>query len=224
MESLEEGIFIAMEGLDGSGQSTQAEKLAQFLREEGIPVKEEKEPTDNLVGGLIRGQLSGAWDSEPECLQLLFAADRSHHLETEILPALQEGYVVIVDRYMFSSLAYGAMDLELDWLQEINKLFPVPDITFFIDVPPDTCLERMQRNRFSLELFEKRQLLKQVAAKYEEIIPQYDSIHRIDADKSIERVHYAILSELKEFLENGDEAPYDELLDRIGTTPVTEFL
>jgi len=111
------GKFIVFEGLDGSGSSTQASKLRDWLNRAqkelilGKPRAQlTKEPTNNIIGGLIRGQLTGDWKTRPECLQLLFAADRSHHLEREIIPLLKDGVTVISDRYFFSTIAFGAAE------------------------------------------------------------------------------------------------------------------
>jgi len=84
------GKFIVIEGLDGSGSSTQVVRVANFLKERNKKIHITKEPTNNLIGGLIRGQLTGDWKSSSECLQLLFAADRAHHLEKELIPLLKK--------------------------------------------------------------------------------------------------------------------------------------
>ncbi len=115
------GKFIAFGGLDGAGSTTQAEKLTQYLKERGEKVHLTKEPTNNLIGGMIRGQLTKEWRTGPECLQLLFTADRAHHLEKEVLPLLKQGITVITDRYFFSSVAFGSLEIEdREWLQIFN--------------------------------------------------------------------------------------------------------
>src|SRR3989338_2983887 len=106
------GKFIVFEGLDGAGSSTQANRLADYLRLSGKKAIVTKEPTNNMIGGLIRGQLTSDWKTWPECLQLLFSADRAHHLEKEIIPLLKQGITVITDRYFFSTLAYGALEIK----------------------------------------------------------------------------------------------------------------
>ena len=190
------GKFIAFEGLDGSGQSTQANLLYNWLKQKhqkfvlGRPrVHLTKEPTNNIIGGLIRGQLTSDWKTKPECLQLLFSADRAHHLEKEIIPILKQGSSVITDRYAFSTIAYGASEIEdKNWLIEINKPFILPDLTFFVKVSPRVCLERIRKNRFHLELFEKEQSLTRVWQVYEELAHQFENIHIIDGQKPIEEV------------------------------------
>ena len=95
------GKLIVFEGLDGSGKSTQAELLFSFLKSKGKKVHLTSEPTRYLIGGLIKSWVTHDWQSTPECLQLLFAADRAHHLDKEIIPLLKKGITVISDRYFF---------------------------------------------------------------------------------------------------------------------------
>jgi dTMP kinase len=187
-------MFIALEGLDGSGQSTQAQILANTLKPRTLLTKE---PTNNLIGGLIRAQLTGEWKSSPECLQLLFAADRAHHLEREIEPALKKGVHVITDRYFFSSVAYGALNLDWNWLVAMNTQFRLPDHTFFLDVPPKACIERMQKSRLELELFEKEEYLAKVYKNYLKMEKELPNFHVIPGEGRIEEVHESIMQVLR---------------------------
>ena len=190
------GKFIAFEGLDGSGSTTQASKLRSFLNESqekfvlGKPQAHlTKEPTNNIVGGLIRGQLTGDWKTQPECLQLLFSADRAHHLEKEIIPLLEKGTTVITDRYFLSTVAFGGLEIEdMDWLIEINKPFILPDITFLIKVSPKICLERIKGDRFHIELFEKEDALSKVWQNYEKLAKRFENVYIIDGERPVEEV------------------------------------
>ena len=108
------GKFIVFDGLDGSVQSTQAGKLVDFLNLPDVKLKFghtgvhlTKEPTSNLIGGLIRSQLGHEWKSSRDCLQLLFSADRAHHLEKEIIPLLERGVIIVCDRYFFATSGIG---------------------------------------------------------------------------------------------------------------------
>jgi dTMP kinase len=149
------GRFIVFEGLDGSGQSTQVALLADRLKKDGHKIHVTKEPTNNLIGGLIRGALTAEWKPSNRILQLLYAADRGHHVEREIVPALAKGYIVICDRYYYSSMAFGSINLEAKWIEQINAEFPAPDHAFYIEVEPQTAIKRIHANRFEIELFEK---------------------------------------------------------------------
>src|SRR3989338_8048368 len=94
------GKFLVIEGPDGSGSSTQVALIKKYLEQKGEKVLDTKEPTNNLIGGLIRGVLTGEWKLGSYGLQLLFCADRAHHLEREIMPALEKGWNFITDRYL----------------------------------------------------------------------------------------------------------------------------
>jgi dTMP kinase len=189
------GLFIAFEGLDGSGETTQADLLANRLGHDTKTIVT-KEPTNNLIGGLIRGQLTKDWSTTQECLQLLFAADRAHHLERVIQPAINKGYNAITDRYMFSSLAFGGVNIDLEWLKALNSKFRLPDYTFFLDVPPEVCIERMEKSRFELELFEQREYLKKVHENYKALAKDYENFHVIDGNDYKEEVHKRIVEVL----------------------------
>ncbi|MEK7503732.1 MAG: dTMP kinase [Patescibacteria group bacterium] len=197
-----QGKFIVFEGLDGSGSTTQASKLREWLNKIGKELvlgrpqaHLTKEPTNNIIGGLIRGQLTGDWKTRPECLQLLFAADRSHHLEKEVIPLLKDGATVISDRYFFSTIAFGATEIaDKEWLAEINKPFLLPDLTFLIKVSPKVCLQRIKGDRFSVELFEKEESLTKVWQNYEELAEKFADVYIIDGEKSIEEIFGEIKS------------------------------
>lgn len=189
-------MFIAFEGLDGSGSSTHSEMISKRLREEGHKVALTKEPTNNLIGGLIRGVLSHQWEATSETLQLLFSADRGHHLSMEIEPWLEEGRTVFCDRYMFSTFAFGSLEGDLEWLKALNSKFRKPDLTILIKVAPEECIRRIHSNRAKTELFEKVDTLTKVWQAYEKIAEEYDNVHVIDGEQTKEAVHeniYAIV-------------------------------
>jgi len=158
----EEGKLIVIEGLDGAGLSTQAASLADYLREKNKEVMLTKEPTTLPIGRLIKSALNRNPELSLFALQLLFAADRAEHLEKEIEPALQSDKIVISDRYILSSLAFGAVDNDLEFLKQINSRFRKPDLTFIIDTPPRVCLARITRARANVELFEEEKRLEKV--------------------------------------------------------------
>jgi dTMP kinase len=140
------GLFLTLEGLDGSGKSTQAKLLASFLEERGLPVVLTREPGGGLPGVrdlLLREPLS------PRAEYLLFSADRAEHVRRVILPALERGAWVVSDRYLDSSLAYQGFGrgLPLPWLLEVAKettLGLTPRLTFLLDLPPEEALRRVK--------------------------------------------------------------------------------
>lgn len=188
------GKFIVFDSLDGAGNSSQVKLLADYLNKIGKKTHITKEPTSGLIGGLIKSQLTHDWKSSQVCLQLLFSADRAYHLEKEIMPLLERGINVISDRYFFSTMAYGNLEVkDLDWLIEINKKFILPDLTFFLKVSPRTCIERIKRDRFEITLFEKEKVLAKVWKNYEILAKKFKNVFIIDGEKEIKKVHEEIL-------------------------------
>lgn len=196
------GLFIAFEGLDGSGLSTQAAKLNEWFTESKYSCIITKEPTVSLIGGFIKSILRKEWKTDNFTLQLLFCADRSHHLNTEIMPSLKAGKVVITDRYLFSTLAFGSADplIDIPVLEKISSQFTQPDITFFIDVPAKVSLERIKSSRFETELFEKEEKLEKTRQAFLEMTNKVKNFYRIDGTQSINDVHEVVKEIVKKVI------------------------
>lgn len=184
------GKFIVIEGLDGSGQTTQVNLLRDFLIKKGYKMFLTKEPTINSKAGKkIKNILEKKIKISPEKLQILFAEDRKKHLEKEILPALKKGKIVISDRYFFSSFTYGkASGLNLEWLIELNKNFIFPDVTFILKVRPEICIYRIQKRGQDYTLFEKKEKLEKVWKIFKILPERFKDIYTINGEKSIEEV------------------------------------
>lgn len=182
------GIFIDIEGLDGSGSSTQLKLVGEWLVKGGKQVFETKEPTNNVIGGLIRGALTHTLNLPMDSLQLLFAADRAHHLHREIVPMLKSGSVVLTDRYVWSTVAFGAIELDKEWLLALNEHFLMPDITIFVQVSPEECVRRIQQSRFDVELFEEVQKLAKVWDGYTWLAEKFKEVHVVSGQRPIEDV------------------------------------
>ncbi len=179
------GIFLVIEGLDGSGKTTQATLLAEkFFRAYNVLLT--AEPSRGKIGSFIRESCLYEQERLPtEAEALLFAADRIEHMQTELKPALDEGRLVICDRYIYSSLAYqGSAGLSLDWIKTINARALQPDICIFIDVPPEKVIERLQRKKSVMETLETQQKVREVYMKYVE----KGELVRVDGDKEKEQV------------------------------------
>jgi dTMP kinase len=196
----EPGVLIVLEGADGAGLSTQTAVLAEHLRSKGETVISTKEPTSSHIGTLIRSALKHEWEPSPRALQLLFAADRAHHLENEIEPALRANKIVISDRYILSSLAFGSIENDLAFLKQINSKFRKPDLTFIIDTPPRICLERINRTRENIELFEERGRLEQVREKYLSLKGYFKNTFIVDGDREKEKISKDIQEVLRKHL------------------------
>ena len=190
------GRFIVFEGLDGSGQSTQANLLRNFLIKKGFEVILTKEPTlTSKAGKEIREVLDKKKTIPPAKLQELFAKDRKEHLGKVIIPALKKGKIVISDRYFFSSFAYGkASGVNLEWLIKINNDFLLPDITFLLKVSPKICLERIKKRNKGKKrtLFEEKEKLEKVWQVYKILPTRFKNIYIINGEKPIKEVFKTI--------------------------------
>lgn len=166
------GKFIVIEGLDGSGKGTQISRLASHLSGCGMPVHVTCEPTQYSSGGLIRDALAGVTQRTPYELAGLFLADRIAHNENPkdgIKTLIAKGYVVICDRYYYSSLAYQGMELGLDWLMPANLSCPgilKPDLCIFLDVTTSVADQRISAGRASRDIYEKKDTIERVRQQY----------------------------------------------------------
>lgn len=156
------GMIVAIEGVDGAGKTTQAKKLVRALKARGIRAHYTSEPSDSRYGAIIR-QLLSRRGVNPHILALLFAADRLHHVERVVNPLLQQGTIVVCDRYLYSSYAYqGVMTGHPLWVREINSRVPAPDIAVLLDVPVQDALRRKKRRI----RFEDPSFLEEVRREY----------------------------------------------------------
>jgi len=207
---MEKGKFIVFEGLDGSGQSTQAELLANELNKLGKRTLLTKEPGDanpvgNEVGKIIRKKLRKEEPvTSPEFFQILCAADRVRHLETTVLPALERGDWVVSDRYFGSTLAYGySAGIEWEWLKKLNKYFRNPDLTILLEVPSEECLKRIEKRGKKKEYFEELKQLRKVWNGYSRFATEYPHVVAVDGMEIIKKIHEVIWEVVREkVLEN----------------------
>lgn len=171
------GIFITLEGGDGSGKTTQAERLERWLGERGRTVVRTREPGGTDVGVEVREiVLHHRGDIAPRAEALLYAADRAHHVATVVRPALERGDVVIQDRYVDSSVAYQGAGRVLD-PREVRGLSNwateglMPDLTLLLDLPPEVARERLDvaRTRYDRLEAEAATFHDRVRAAYLEI-------------------------------------------------------
>lgn len=190
------GAFICIEGLDGCGKTTQAKLLVKKLRKSHNAVYT-AEPSHGRIGTYIRNScLYGKKRLSSVLEALLFAADRIEHLETEVIPALEEGRLVISDRYVYSSLAYqGAAGLSLDWIETVNEHALKPDLAVFIDVDPEAVVSRLKPKKSVMEDMETQKKVRQTYLKF----VKEGRLTRIDGNRSESEVAedvYAIVTEL----------------------------
>ncbi len=169
------GLLVAIEGIDGSGKTTLAKNLVNRLQGKGYKVHYTFEPTHSIIGKLLR-ELPDNYRS-PLIETLLYAADRVHHYLSEIKTKIDEGYIVIVDRYIHSSIAYqGALGAPLQWIIEVNRHVPKPDLAFYIDVPVEVAIQRLEASRKKKTFYEKKELLRKVRRIYLELVDKGELI------------------------------------------------
>lgn len=152
------GVFIAFEGLDGSGKTTQLNLLHNRLLARKIKCQQEREPSDGLLGLIARGAIKKKISLSAQTMALLFAADRYEHVLNDIKPYLDKGVHVLTDRYILSSFAYQGMTSSFDELYTYNKHaieLLMPDLTIYIDADPKRCLRRMGISRIGKELYDR---------------------------------------------------------------------
>jgi dTMP kinase len=204
------GLFIVIEGIDGAGTTTQAERLVAALEQARLRAVATHEPSGGVFGRQLRQLLGGAGDAASrgwEILSLLFAADRLDHVVREIEPALEAGVTVVCDRYDLSSLVYQSATAPegedpVPWIRAINQRARRPDLTLVIDVDPDLAEARRRARGGPEEIFERRELQRRLAALYaraEQFVPG-DRVLHVRGEGSIAEVERAIAEALAQAL------------------------
>lgn len=192
------GIFIVIEGVDGSGKSTQANLLANHLRSLGRKVHHTMEPTESGLGGMVRDGLGGEHPRTSEELAAMFLADRVAHNanpKSGIKQFLENGTDVVCDRYYYSSLAYQGVDGPFDWVVDMNLNSPAiekPDLCIFIDLDPEKCSERIHSGRSHFEIFEENgAMIAETRRRYGkvfEFLKDKENIVIIDGARTVDEV------------------------------------
>ena len=192
------GIFICVEGLDGCGKTTQTKLLVRRLRKKGYDVTYTAEPSRGEIGSFIKKYCLHGLERVSSVVEaLLFAADRFVHVEKEVIPALDEGKLVVSDRYVYSSLAYqGAAGLDVKWIETINEHAMRPDLAIFIDVEPETVIQRLKPKKSVMEKLETQREVQEVYMKFVE----KGGLVRINGNKSKGEVADDILRVVLRFL------------------------
>ncbi len=184
--------LIVFEGIDGSGKSTQAKMLADKLITLGYDAVYTFEPTNKNYGKQLRDSFFSGRLSPHEELSL-FVKDRKEHIEQEITPWLKNNKIVVVDRYMYSSIAYqGALGIDTNYIKNLHNDFILkPNLIFIFTSDVDDCLSRIKQNRKATDQFENAYYL----TKVEEIFRSFqgNSFKHINSSESIENIHAEIL-------------------------------
>jgi dTMP kinase len=142
------GLIIAFEGLDQSGKQTQAERVREHVTARGRECRLLSFPDyDTAIGTEISKALHGERDYDPDVMQLMYVANR-YERRRDIARWMAEGVVLVCDRYLASSIAYGeAQGLDPAWLRDIQRFLPRPGLTILLDIAPETAVHRKAANR-----------------------------------------------------------------------------
>lgn len=159
-------FFIVLDGIDGSGTTTHSSMLVSYLEMLGLKTHLTQEPSKNEIGLLVRQYLKNK-EIPASTDALLFAADRDFHYKKEIKPKLDQGFIVVSDRYIESSIIYQSVqsdEISIEWIKQINKFAHVPDLTIILDIDPKISLAR--KSQEILEKFEDTKFLDKVRTLY----------------------------------------------------------
>lgn len=204
------GIFIVLEGLDGSGKTTQLLRFKNdiennyFKELKNYKALADKEPTrtgnhGKLIRKILKGEIPPVSNLE---MQKLFVADRREH-QKKIKIAASQKKIFLCDRYFMSTIAYGMADgLFKKKLIEMNKNFIKPDLTFIFDISPKIALKRINSSRKGTEHFEKYNILKKTHVAYKELAKNFNNVFILDGSKTVKKINSEIREFFASFLKN----------------------
>ena len=202
--------FIVVEGLDGTGKTTQIKILADYIRAKGRETEITAEPTAHPTGKLIRRILSGEVKTTPWSLAALFLSDRIVHNTAPdgIEKMLSEGKTVISDRYYYSTFAYQGHETDLDWAMDMHFSCPEvrkPDLVLFLTMSPEKCVERIRANRpdEAIEIYENVESLTKISRQFDTVFEKLkdrENIVYIDADGTIEEVSQRLFNAYEKYI------------------------
>jgi len=194
--------FFVLEGIDGSGTTTQLHRLEARAVTEGVAFRADCEPTSHPAGVLIRTILRGDIEAQPGTIARLFAADRHQHLEGPlgIRRSLNAGTKVLSDRYFFSSLAYQGLDCSWEEVSDLNVGFPFPETLFFLDLEVGEAQARINSRGQAREIYEEAPIQERVRLGYQRAISEAQAqgleVMRLDARQSVKELTDSIWSRI----------------------------
>ncbi len=204
------GRFFVFEGIDGSGKTTQIQRLAERISALGYDIHETREPTDLPVGKMIRQILRGEIGMDNRAIAPLFVSDRLDHLtnpQDGLCNLMSQGKMILCDRYYFSSYAYHSVDMAMDWVIDANSVAADllrPTATIFLDITPETAMDRITRGREATELFETKERLTQTREKYFQAFEKLKETERViivDGSVDEDSLSEAIWEQVKNLLD-----------------------
>jgi dTMP kinase len=195
--------FIVLEGLDGSGTTTQCHLLQKKIVSIGKACQYTCEPTESFIGKAVRQVLQNEQKVAAGTLAKLFAADRHNHIyhpDNGIIAALEQGNTVISDRYLFSSLAYQSVDWNFDAVWELNRHFPLPEELIFLDVSPDEGYRRVVQRNTTREIYERMEFQEEIRSNYFHAFTLFQhtdmNIHIFDGTLPVEELEELVWNKL----------------------------
>lgn len=212
------GLYIAIEGIDGSGKTTQVERLFDHFKNQGKHVIKTREPRkdEGIIGKLIQEILLGKVQVPPVAFQYLFTADREMHHEELITPSLKSGKTIVSDRCFFSAVPYGILDrgdqidedtaeyvLVAQSILSMYHQFTLPDFVFYLDIPLGIAMERLEQERKEkgdshVEIYEDRAKLEKTLKGYQWLLEKFpEEFVVIDGTKPAEEITREIITRIK---------------------------
>lgn len=211
-----DGLLIVIEGTDGSGKSTQVNMLSQYIKDRSFGCTVSEWKTSRLISGVIndakeRNMLNTTTFS------LLYAADYADRLENEIIPALKAGFIVLMDRYIYTAYVRDTVrGHDIDWVKKLYSFAPQPDLVFYLNVPPQTLIKRLIAKNGVLDYFESGRdiglstdIYKSFEIYQKRCLDEYKHLEKecnfieIDGTKPSDEIHSIIKSKVQELLDLG---------------------
>ena len=210
-----DGLLIVIEGTDGSGKSTQVNMLSKFIKDKCFGCTVSQWKTSRLISGVIneakeRNMLNTTTFS------LLYAADYTDRLENEIIPALKAGFVVLMDRYIYTAYVRDSVrGHDIDWVKNLYSFAPKPDLVFYLNVPEQDLIKRLIAKNGVLDYFESGRDIglsmdiynsfeiyqKRCLSEYKKLSKEYGFVE-LDGSKTKDEIHQVIKTKVEELLEN----------------------
>jgi dTMP kinase len=196
------GLLIVLEGLDGAGKTTVALEIVDMLSRKGYRALYTYEPFDSPFAQAL-SKVKSELSLSPLIDALAMTCDRAYHVETTVIPYLEKGYVVVMDRYFYSTIAYqGAMGLDLEWLRILNSVFIKPDLAIYLDVEPEEGLRRSRTRKWVF--YEKPEILRRAREIYIEMVRRGE-LAMVNAMKPKEEVVRSVWKYVEELLSRVDK-------------------
>ncbi len=203
------GLYVAIEGIDGSGKTTQVEKVASYFEKQGRDVVRTREPRKNVgvIGKLIGEILHGNEKIPPVAFQYLFTADREIHHEELITPSLKAKKVIVSDRCFWSAVPYGILDrdggldentaqyiLVAQSILSMYHQFTIPDVTFYLDIPLAIAMGRIKSKERKGEIYEDKKKLSKIIEGYNWLLKKFENeITLVNGEQSVKEVTEEII-------------------------------